>query len=118
MDEDYLYILANVADNSLSAIAENAWGKRFREFFIDENNGRTNLYENDDAQYRVNYKNEKTVNGYVDVDKFQTVARLFMKKMLLGYLVEAAIPFTTIKGSVGHIMGFDLQVNDDSNADG
>lgn len=118
-DEDYLYILANVADNSLSAIAENAWENDSVEFFIDENNGRTNLYENDDAQYRVNYKNEKTVNGYVDVDKFQTVAKVvYEEDAPVGYLVEAAIPFTTIKGSVGHIMGFDLQVNDDSNADG
>ncbi len=118
-DEDYLYVLAKVADKTLCATGANPWENDSMEFFVDENNGRTTAYEGDDAQYRVNYKNEQSFGGNAITDKFQTVTKaVYDGETAIGYLVEAAIPFATINGSVDHIMGFDLQVNDDSNADG
>lgn len=117
-DENYLYVLAYVEDNNLSDAAENPWEQDSIEFFIDENNGRTAEYEYDDAQYRVNYNNVQSYGANCLADKFVTVTKfVYGGETVTGYLVEAAVPFKTPK-SAGHIMGFDVQVNDDSDANG
>lgn len=118
-DEKYLYVLAEVNDTTLSASSTNPWEQDSVEFFVDENNGRTSEYEADDAQYRVNYANVQSFGGNCVQDKFTTVSEaVYDKDVVSGYIVEAAIPFNTISGSLGHVMGFDLQINDDSNSDG
>jgi endo-1,4-beta-xylanase len=122
-DENYLYVLAEVSDSNLSDLSTNPWEQDSIEFFVDENNGRTSEYEADDAQYRVNYANVHSFGGNCVEDKFTTVSEavydsVYGQDVVVGYIVEAAIPFNTISGSVGHVMGFDIQVNDDSNSDG
>ena len=118
-DENYLYVLAEVKDSVLCDASENPWEQDSIEFFVDENNGRTAEYEADDAQYRVNYNNVQSFSANCVEDKFVTVTKVvYADDVVSGYLVEAAVPFSTIKGKPGHIMGFDLQVNDDANADG
>ena len=117
-DENYLYVLAYVEDNNLCDAAENPWEQDSIEFFIDENNGRTAEYEDDDAQYRVNYNNVQSYGANCLADKFVTATKLMYDgETVIGYIVEAAVPFKTAKGA-GQIMGFDVQVNDDSNGDG
>lgn len=117
-DENYLYVLAFVEDNNLSDIAENPWEQDSIEFFIDENNGRTAEYEDDDAQYRVNYNNVQSFGANCLTDEFVTATKpMYDGETVIGYLVEAAVPFKSIK-EAEHIIGFDVQVNDDSNADG
>ncbi len=118
-DEDYLYVLAKVADTTLNDVSLNAWEQDSFEMFVDENNGRTTEYEADDAQYRVNYNNVQSFGGNSLQDKFITVTKtVYEDDSVAGYIVEAAIPFNTISGTLGHVMGFDLQVNDDSDGDG
>ncbi|HEY1406776.1 MAG TPA: sugar-binding protein, partial [Spirochaetota bacterium] len=58
-------------------------------------------------QYRVNFRNEVSVNGFPSKIKSAAI------KKKDGYYVEMMIPFNTIKPAAGTTIGFDLQINDD-----
>ena len=107
-DENYLYVLAEVSDAVLNKANTAPHEQDSVEFFIDENNGKTAHYEADDGQYRVNFANEQTFGSNGPDSRFQSAARVTDG----GYIVEAAIPFKTIKGRAGLVIGFDVQVNE------
>lgn len=105
-DEEYLYVLANVTDELLNKESNNAHEQDSVEIFIDINNRKTSQYDEDDAQYRINFNNEASFNGACDKDNFKSEAIITEG----GYLIEVAIP---IKGiNIGDMLGFDFQVND------
>lgn len=108
-DKDYLYVLAKVEDSNLSDSNGNAWEQDSVEIFIDENLGRTSLYEADDVQYRVNYKNLVSINGGPADTKFKSATSIIDG----GYMVEMSIPYNLKEFIAGQVMGFDAQVNDD-----
>ncbi|MEJ5229466.1 MAG: endo-1,4-beta-xylanase, partial [Pseudothermotoga sp.] len=112
-DEEYLYVLAVVSDPVLNKDNTNPWEQDSFEIFIDENNAKTPSYQEDDAQFRVNYLNEQSYGTGASRDRFATVVKLLEG----GYLVEAAVKWKTIKPSSNTIIGFDIQVND-ANAQG
>ena len=62
-DKDYLYLWMEVKDSSLDKSSEAAHVQDSVEIFIDENNHKTDGYEEDDKQYRINYENEPSFNG-------------------------------------------------------
>lgn len=109
-DEENLYILFKVTDADLNASSPNAYEQDSIEVFIDENNGKTPYYEEDDGQFRVGY-NELVSYGSNGTPKVGEV-----KSAVIvgdgGYTVQVQIPFQTIKAKKGTIIGFDLQVND------
>ena len=107
-DEDYLYVWADVTDPLLNKDGTEPHEQDSMEFFIDENNARNITYEADDAQYRVNFDNLQTFGSNGPDDRFQSATRITAD----GYIVEAAIPFKTIKGEAGVVIGFDTQIND------
>ncbi len=107
-DEDYLYVLAEVTDPLLNKDGTQPHEQDSVEFFIDEGNDKTTFYQADDAQYRVNYDNEQSFGENADQERFKTATKIVDD----GYIIEAAIPFKTIKGETGKIIGFDVQVND------
>ncbi|MGE5548968.1 MAG: endo-1,4-beta-xylanase, partial [Bacteroidota bacterium] len=107
-DEDYLYVLFEVSDPLLNKANANVWEQDSVEIFIDENNAKTATYEADDAQYRVNFENLQSFGSNGQDARFKSAA----KQVAGGYLVEAAVPFRTIKGTSGLMIGFDVQVND------
>jgi endo-1,4-beta-xylanase len=109
-DENNVYLYAEVTDPVLSATSINPWEQDSLEEFIDQNYARTAVYQDDDAQYRVNYKNEKTFTGAGIIDKFATATKVVSG----GYVVETAVPLTKIKGKKGTLIGFDIQINDDN----
>jgi endo-1,4-beta-xylanase len=113
-DKNYIYVLADVTDSLLSKSSANAWEQDSVEIFIDQNDGKTAYYEEDDGQYRINFDNEKSFGGNCDQVNFRSATALTST----GYIVEAAIPLSAVKGAFGKIMGFDVQVNNDENADG
>ncbi|RAZ93583.1 glycoside hydrolase, partial [Klebsiella oxytoca] len=51
-DDQYLYVLADVTDSALDDTAEYAHEQDSFEVFIDENNHKTDSYEEDDTQDR------------------------------------------------------------------
>lgn len=108
-DAEYLYVFAVVTDSALSDAIANAWEQDSVEIFVDQNNGKTAAYEDDDGQYRISYKNAKTVGGHARDDNYSSATKLVDG----GYAVEAAIALDAISPAAGHLIGFDLQVNND-----
>ncbi len=112
-DENNLYLLVDVKDPVLSAVASEAHMQDSVEAFLDENNGKTTYYEDDDAQFRVNYENVQSFGTNGSADRFKTAVR----KTDGGYMAEIAISFKK-PHSMGEILGFDAQINDDGAGDG
>lgn len=108
-DENFIYILTEVKDPALSKVNANAYEQDTVEVFFDENNAKTQSYEADDIQCRVNFDNEKTVTDGKSTDDFISAA----SKTADGYVVEIAIPYTISPFKEGQVVGFDVQVNDD-----
>lgn len=108
-DEEYLYVLAEIKDGCLNKDSVNTWEQDSLEIFVDENNGKTGAYENDDCQYRINFDNELSFNG---VNCNDTNIQSATKKTSDGYIVEAKIKFNTVKGEGNNLIGVDFQIND------
>jgi endo-1,4-beta-xylanase len=108
-DESALYVYMEVNDPVLSAVDERAYMQDSIEVFIDENNNKTPFYEEDDSQFRVNFKNEQSFGSTGSVDGFESAAQTIEG----GYAVELKIPYRSLIAQDGTIIGFDLQVNDD-----
>jgi endo-1,4-beta-xylanase len=119
-DENHLYVYAVVSDNNLSDRSANPWEQDSIEIFIDQNNGKTTEYEGDDGQYRINFRNVRSVGGFASLDNLASEVKIIKDASGadVGYAVEAAIKLPDITPSEGQYIGFDLQVNNDSNDDG
>ncbi len=108
-DENYLYVLADIQDEVLNNDNPDAWEQDSFEIFVDENNGKTANYEEDDCQYRISYKNELSFNGpNCNADNIQSA----VKETADGYIVEAKIKFNKVKGAENNLIGVDFQIND------
>ncbi len=104
-DEKNIYILAMVTGTNLSSANKDPWEQDSFEVFIDEMNHRSGEYGKDDAQYRVNYKNEQSFGG--SPAKIQSAAKIIDG----GYIIEIAVPFRFVKPSPDVEIGFEIQVN-------
>jgi hypothetical protein len=107
-DETHLYVFVKVIDNNLQMASGNAWEQDSVEIFVDEKNNKSADYAKDDAQYRINFKNDKSFGG--------TPSKINSTVVVTkdGYNVEAAILLKVKKGAVGDKIGFDLQINNDA----
>ncbi len=107
-DDENLYVLVQVSDAELDKSSANTYEQDSVEVFVDENNGKTSFYQEDDGQYRVNFDNETSFNpsgiaaGFVSATK---VSRT-------NYIVEMKIPFKTVNPQEDFTIGFDVQIND------
>jgi endo-1,4-beta-xylanase len=106
-DDKNLYVLVEVKEATLSNKSKNAYEHDSVEIFVDEKNNKSKSYEEDDAQYRLDYENQFSFRGYPA--QFASAAKVTEG----GYIVEIAIPFRFVKPEPGIALGFDLQVNDD-----
>jgi endo-1,4-beta-xylanase len=113
-DERYLYVLADVTDNNISKISANPWEQDSVEIFMDQLNEKSSSYDANDAQYRINFDNEKSYGGNCDVANFKSAT----SRTSTGYIVEAAVPLSAVTPQAGSILGVDFQVNNDANNDG
>lgn len=107
-DAGFIYVLAKVTDPVLNDASTSPYSQDSVEFFLDENNGKVKLYEPDDAQDRVSFKNLQSFGSNGSDARFKSAARIVPG----GYVVEAAIPLRTVKAATNMIFGFDAQVND------
>ncbi|MFS0724371.1 endo-1,4-beta-xylanase [Paenibacillus sp. 1P07SE] len=119
-DHEHLYVYAEVSDTLLSDASANPWEQDSIEIFVDQNNAKTSVYDSDDGQYRINYKNVRTVGGHASHDNYTSAVRILHDEdgAVVGYAVEAAIALDRIAAKPGDLIGFDLQVNNDQNGDG
>lgn len=108
-DDDNLYVYATVKDAVLDKTGAQTHEQDSLEVFIDEDNGKTASYGEDDKQYRINYNNEQSFNGkkcLAENVKSKT------KTIDGGYVVEAAFKWTDIKPANGTKIGLEFQIND------
>lgn len=108
-DDDNLYVYATVKDAVLNKTGAQTHEQDSLEVFIDEDNGKTASYGEDDKQYRINYNNEQSFNGkkcLAENVKSKT------KTIEGGYVVEAAFKWTDIKPANGTKIGLEFQIND------
>ncbi|WP_128659062.1 endo-1,4-beta-xylanase, partial [Paenibacillus sp. 598K] len=119
-DDEYLYVYAIVSDPLLSDASNNPWEQDSIEIFVDQNNAKSPTYDGDDGQYRINFNNVRTVGGNASQDNYTSETTILRddEEQAIGYAVEAAIALDRIEARTGHLLGFDLQVNDDHNGDG
>ncbi len=107
-DDKNLYVLIQVSDSVLDKQSVNAWEQDSVEVFVDENNGKTSFYQDDDGQYRVNFDNEasfsptKIAEGFVSASKVSGT----------NYTIEMKIPFKSVTPVNSQKIGFDAQIND------
>lgn len=108
-DDDNLYVYATIKDAVLDKTGAQTHEQDSLEVFIDEDNGKTASYGEDDKQYRINYDNEQSFNGkkcLAENVKSKT------KTIDGGYVVEAAFKWTDIKPANGTKIGLEFQIND------
>lgn len=108
-DDDNLYVYATVKDAVLDKTGAQTHEQDSLEVFIDEDNGKTASYGEDDKQYRINYNNEQSFNGKKCLAENVKSAT---KTIVGGYVVEAAFKWTDIRPANGTKIGLDLQIND------
>ena len=108
-DDDNLYVYATVKDAVLDKKGAQTHEQDSLEVFIDEDNGKTASYGEDDKQYRINYNNEQSFNGKKCLAENVKSAT---KTIDGGYVVEAAFKWTDIKPANGTKIGLEFQIND------
>ena len=108
-DDDNLYVYATVNDAVLDKTGAQTHEQDSLEVFIDEDNGKTASYGEDDKQYRINYNNEQSFNGKKCLAENVKSAT---KTIGGGYVVEAAFKWTDIKPANGTKIGLEFQIND------
>lgn len=108
-DDDNLYVYATVKDAVLDKTGAQTHEQDSFEVFIDEDNGKTASYGEDDKQYRINYNNEQSFNGKKCLAENVKSAT---KTIDGGYVVEAAFKWTDIKPANGTKIGLEFQIND------
>lgn len=108
-DDENLYVYATVKDPVLNKDSGDAYQQDSLEVFIDENNAKTESYDDDDKQYRINYENEHSFNGKKCLEEnVQSVAKVTAD----GYVIEAAFKWTDIQPKEGDKVGVEFQIND------
>ncbi|GAK41760.1 hypothetical protein TCA2_4252 [Paenibacillus sp. TCA20] len=107
-DDENLYVLVQVRDDQLNKSNPNVWEQDSVEVFVDENNGRTASYQEDDGQYRVNFENLATFNPAEIAEGFESEVTVSGTN----YIVEMKIPFKKVTPANNAKIGFDAQIND------
>jgi endo-1,4-beta-xylanase len=117
-DEQYIYCLVEVKDKAVSDLGSD-WRQDSVEYFIDAQNTKSYALQGENnGQYRLGCSGSISGSGGYDEVTFRKNSSV--KLTSDGYLEEVAIPLTSHKvtGKEGMKIGFDFQLNDDSNNDG
>lgn len=107
-DDEHLYVLVQVSDSQLDKASANVWEQDSVEIFLDQNNGKTSFYQDDDGQFRINYDNETSFNPPSLEDGFVSATQVSGTN----YTVEVKIPLTAVTPGNDKKLGFDIQIND------
>ena len=109
-DEKYLYVLADIMDDTPDVSSETKCDQDSMEFFVSYTNSRGLGYEKGDYHLWVNRKNQQSCYSGNQMEGFLT----FTNEVEEGYQVEARIPLNCY-GKPGHVLGFDVVINDGYN---
>ncbi len=108
-DEYNLYVFAQVEDAVLDNTSSQAHEQDSIEIFVDENNAKADSYQNDDAQYRISYVNDLSINT---PDASSKTVKSVAVQTTYGYAIETAFAWTEITPELGDEIGLELQIND------
>lgn len=118
-DNDYLYLLALVKDDTKVNDSENTYEDDNVEFYFDVNNDKADEYGANDVQYSFAWDDGTTVGTLPDGRSIVDI-EYELSETTDGYLVEARIPWTTLQASpsADQMIGIDFMINDDDNGAG
>ena len=111
-----LYVLevaqdATLPDNNMSSA--NSF-----DLWISENNNQTEGYDTDPGDYHVNVNSNGWDCPYTGNREIYELIDYEVETTDDGYIVEIRIPFVTLKPATeGHVMGFNVSLNDDFDND-
>ncbi len=108
-DATNLYVYAEINDPVLNNDSADDYQQDSLEVFIDENNGKSESYQDDDKQYRISFANKQSFNGTKCLAENLNSAT---KTTDAGYVVEAAYAWTDITPANGMEIGLEFQIND------
>ncbi len=121
-DADNLYVMVTVTDDDLTHDDDPAgwwWEDDAVEIFIDGDNSKGTAYDGiDDFQFGFRWNDPGVV--YLGQNSVQDSTGIVyaMQDTVDGYVIEVAMPWTTLIGSTpsaGTELGFETQVDDDEN---
>lgn len=111
--KSHLYVQVVVSDTSYDVSGADYSTQDSIEFFLNEDGNKNSTLIVGDAHYAVNRKNEKYIGTGASLLLDSVAYETFDEEgNNTGYIVEAALPLLTIKGSKNISIGFDIQIND------
>lgn len=118
-DDTYLYVLANVTDQTLNNDSQNSYDDDAVEVYVDINNDKAATYGANDVQYTFGWNDGTTVGTLPTGRSTAGITYKVVDKIggLNGYIMEARIPWSTLQGSpvVNQSIGIEFMLNDDDN---
>ena len=113
-DDTYLYVLADVNDDTKVNESTNVYDDDAVEVYVDINNDKATTYGANDVQYSFGW-NDGTTVGALPTGRSVTGITYSAVARTGGYIIEARIPWSTLQGSpaVGQLVGMDFMINDD-----
>jgi hypothetical protein len=119
-DDENLYIWVGIVDENHVSDSKDYWADDSIEIYIDADASRNETYDNfNDFQLSFSLGNSSiNAGGTTPKDKLDAI-KFSTRQLSSGYQLEAAIPWTTLNivPTAEHLIGFDIQINDDDNGD-
>ncbi len=114
---DRMYVQVHITDKTPDVSGESYLKKDSVVFYLNENGKKSKVYANGDAFYAVDREGTVYLGTGCDGERFKAVTYEDKNSegKLLGYYVEACIPFLTIRAKSGTVIGFDVRVNNADN---
>ena len=111
-----LYLLVRVQDDLKMDRGSTDYNCDGIEIYLDLDNSKSELYENDELMFRSNWNSNQIINEKTGIP---VEAEFAQKNLNLGYITEFALPWITLSGhpESGQYLGFDLHYNDNDGND-
>jgi len=113
-DNTYLYILADITDDTKINDSQNSYDDDAVEVYIDINNDKATSYGSNDRQFTFGW-NDGTTVGVLPSGSSITGVTYSVVARTGGYILEARIPWSIVSATpaVDQKIGIDFMVNDD-----
>ena len=117
-DDRNLYIWVGIVDDKHVSDSKQLWADDSIEIYIDADASRSETFDEfNDFHLSFRLGDPKiTIGGKTPKEDIKDI-KYSMRKNPSGYQLDVAIPWTTLRiiPKAEHVMGFDIQVNDDDN---
>lgn len=117
-DEDNLYIWIGVIDETHVSDSKKTWADDSIEIYIDADASRGEVYD-EFNDYHLSFRlgdSKITIGGKTPKEDIKAI-KYSIRQNASGYQLDATIPWATLRiiPKAEHVIGFDIQVNDDDN---